>query len=1054
MVKTRKILNIVFRILFNITAFLLGLTIFLNAVGQGLPALFDMVFGGGTSHVEILDGEAPTYYQSYYNNVKQLKAMNNNVGTAVEAEGAVLLENDELASGEKALPLATDTDVSLFGVTAYAPVYTIGGAGHTNLAREDRVMYREVFEDAGLNVNSTLASWYQGKADEFIRQGQFRQEINNGLGNSTTPINRETTWSEINGHLGAIPSNSTAIMFIGRAGTEALNGDLKMTGGDSTYGAGDYLQLNTNEIDILRNINTLKSQGTFDRIVLIINSPSPIQLKLVESDAYDVDAVLWVGSLGTSGIWAIGDILVGNVTPSGRLSDVWYKDNALNPVQTNWAVKDVVYQEGVYLGYRYTETRYEDKVLDMSNVGDYDYNEVVKYPFGYGLSYTTFDYKLEGVTYQDTITVTDVDNREVTYKDVYDVQVKVTNSGKVAGKEVVQVYLQQPYTQHDVNVGTEKPSVELVGFAKTSKLDAGASETVHVYVSRAYFASYDRTVTHVVDGKTLTGTFYLEAGDYYLTVAKDSHDAVNNILATKGKTVADGMTKNGNSALVFTNFNITQNDADTYGLSKNTDYEVKNLFDNADPRYVASGNSVTFVTRSNWNGTVKLAYNSTYDENTGLLTRSSSGVGRETVKNAGPNSISVAPNDSVAYPNYGINNDPNAEGHLNLIDLLYDADTENGTIVEIAYDDPRWEQLLDQLTWEETLTLVTQGRRHTEAIPSIGKPLTIDHNGNVGFYLTFNGEGMNSTELGGFGKAAIQGLAVKTNDPDASSYPTGYPCEGIIASTFNTSIYYYVGQAMGEDSLWTGISGLYGFGLNLHRSPYHCRYAEYYSEDPYLTGIAAGYETIGARTKGLTIYNKHLVMNDQDTNRSGTQTWAYEQTIRQLYLRPFEIACEICDGMMNVMSAFNRIGNIWSGSHYNLMTEWLRNEAGMRGFAITDWYPSAGMDMKSGIIAGQDLPDGPSNDLNGCGPGTGYGEVAWAMRESAHRILYMVLHSNVMNGFGDNYYIWIEPAPWTGPLHNVSTAVYVTFGVVTAVTVGLTVWDVIMKHKKKKTTAQ
>ena len=259
-----------------------------------------------------------------------------------------------------------------------------------------------------------------------------------------------------------------------------------------------------------------------------------------------------------------------------------------------------------------------------------------------------------------------------------------------------------------------------------------------------------------------------------------------------------------------------------------------------------------------------------------------------------------------------------------------------------------------------------------------------------------------------------------------------------------------MGQAIGEDGLWAGASGLYGFGLGLHRNPYHGRVGEYYSEDPYLTGVIGGYESLGAQSKGLYVYNKHFVLNDQETNRTGYRTWLTEQTFREVYLRPFEIAIEIGDAM-NVMNSFNMIGNAWSGNDYNLMTAWLRGEAGMAGFAVTDYWPSGGMNLSYGLLAGTDLPDGSTSEVeSNWTPDGGRGYYAQAARQAAMRIMYVVANSNAMNFIGEDTRIVSYDPEWFAVRDALVTAAVVLFVISVAAVVATTVWNEICDRRGKR----
>lgn len=327
-------------------------------------------------------------------------------------------------------------------------------------------------------------------------------------------------------------------MFVlSRSGGEGIDSTI-YNGDKSDFGDGNYLKLSPTERDVLKNLKALNGTA-FNHIIVLLNFANQVQLDFVEE--YGVDALLWVGNYGEVGAYAIGDLLAGNVNPSGRLADTFWREHWLNPVHANFAtlidttnnasqwnmstnsksVRSIVYQEGVYMGYRYTETRYEDKILGTEKTGDFDYSAAVAYPFGYGISYTDFAYSDFSAARVFASGKTEA---------YYNVSVKVTNTGSRAGKEVVQFYAQKPYTDYDKQYGIEKPAVELVGFAKTKTIKPGDSETVNITVNERDLATYDSYNAR---------TYILEDGRYYLTVAKDAHAAVNNVLAAKEKTTGD-----------------------------------------------------------------------------------------------------------------------------------------------------------------------------------------------------------------------------------------------------------------------------------------------------------------------------------------------------------------------------------------------------------------------------------------------------------------------------------------------------------------------------------
>ncbi len=381
------------------------------------------------------------------------------------------------------------------------------------------------------------------------------------------------------------------------------------------------------------------------------------------------------------------------------------------------------------------------------------------------------------------------------------------------------------------------------------------------------------------------------------------------------------------------------------------------------------------------------------------------------------------PDDGV-YPTMGKND---AETHLNLIDLRVYADDDDDPTndVRVAYNDPLWDKLLDQVSWEELTYLLSEGWRLTRGIASINKPDTIDFNGSVGLVCSYSVSEKNN-----------RGLAVSTKDPDRQKLIGYYSSNGIAASTFNKELMRRYGEQWGEDSLWSGSNGLYGMGLNLHRSAYGGRNFEYFSEDPYLMGMIAAQMVIGSESKGMYCYLKHCVLNEQETYRIGGYCWLTEQTIREIYLKPFRIAIED-GGASCVMTAEPAIGVRWSGQQGFVQTV-LRNEFGMTGIAVSDYTRDVDGNNLKALLAGSDLPDGTINDLFDNISGTdGYGELATAMRESAHRICYTVVHSNAMNGITANTRIIVLTPAWMTAMN----ALLITFTILFVLsTTALVLW--------------
>lgn len=906
------------------------------------------------------------YYPSSFDSVSQVKQNGEKIIEEVVAEGAVLLKNED-----NALPLKKGSrSVSLFSTSSVDLVYAGTGSSGTNTSPSADM--KTAMERAGFEVNEKLWNWYKDNLDTYGRGAA------GGTVGQTFDI-KDAPWEKIGTDAKTDKNYGDAAIFVlSRNGGEGA--DLTLKGGDASDKTnGNYLQLSPSEISVLKNLNALKGK-VFDKIIVIMNSANQVQCDFVDNPEYGIDALLWCGDLGSTGAYAVADILAGNVNPSGRLTDTFWKEHRYNPVYANWGAYNysggiswgksdtyVVYQEGIYNGYRYTETRYEDVVLGRDGAGDFNYDEVVAYPFGYGLSYTDFTY-------------TDFDVSK-TEDDKYTVTVKVRNDGDVAGKEVVQIYLQKPYTDYDMENKVEKAAVELVGFDKTDILNPGESAVVTVKVDGSYFASYD-----AYNAKT----YIVDKGDYYFATGKNAHDALNNILALKQQS-ADY----GNAELAYS-VNVKKFDAETYSVSESamqsglldTSVKITNQFDNADLNLYEGrgGNKVEYISRSDWEGTVKLGL----DENNSDLKNQVVIKGTDEMR-ADVKAPQVKADD-VEYPVYG-----STETSYRLADLRA-FDDGNDDISDdklIPFNDERWDDLLDQLTWDATVELLRDGFRRTGALGSpvsdIAKPETIDHNGATGPTQPYGSNGNAANPSG----SVNQGLAIRLNDPDKDQTPALYPCNGICAATYNTELMEEYGRAWGEDCLWSGYNGLYGPGLNLHRGAYCGRAFEYFSEDGVLTGIISAAMTGGLSEKGVYVYLKHCVLNDQETNREGICTWANEQTIRELYLRGFQIAIE--DGGADcVMTGFNRLGVVWTG-HQGFCKTVLHNEFGMTGFAVSDWYQDY-MTLGYGILNGNDLPDGTCSASQLDMYREGYGELAWAMRDAVHRILYTVVHSNAMNG--------------------------------------------------------
>ena len=872
-----------------------------------------------------LENEDPNavYFTSDFANQEERLDRGYELVKQVEAEGAALLYN-----ADGALPLGTTANVSLFSTSSVNLVY--GGTGSANVDASKADNLKSALEKAGLHVNQALWDFYlTGEGSKYAR-------VSGGFTGSSAV--GEAPWSAYTSDvLGSLSSyGDAAIVTLSRVGGE---------GADLDFVATNYLALDANEKDMLANLAQLKKDGTIKKIVVLVNSSNPLQMDFMKNNEYGVDAVLWIGGVGITGINAVAEILAGTVNPSGSLVDTYCFDNYSSPAMKNFvpttytgyaaglipenASTYMIYQEGIYVGYKYYETRYEDYVMGTGNAGNYQYANDVAYPFGYGLSYTSFEFGNMTMTYDKATTT-------------YTIQVTVTNTGNVAGKKTVQIYVSSPYTQYDIENGVEKASVSLVGFEKTGILQPGASETLTILVDGDDVASYDAYGAK---------TYILDAGDYYFTAATDSHNAVNNILTAKGYTPenTDGrMDAQGNAALVAT-WNNPALDTTTHAVSDNGT-AITNQLDDSDPNLNEGvQEDVVFLTRNDWEGTMP----------TGEILKLTL---TEYLK-AALQDVQYDPSDyeTIAMPTLG------ADNGLKLVDMI-----------GLDYDDPKWNDLLDQLTFDEMVSLIGDAFHWTMPVESVQAPGTRDENGPQGLTVTLFGSG----------------LGVET---------TALTSEDVLAATFNKQLVYDMGNIVGNDCLAAKVAILYGPGANTHRTPYGGRNFEYYSEDGYLSSAIGAAEVKGIEDKGVHVVIKHFALNDCEQDRIGLGVWLNEQSAREIYLKAVQGALEASQaGGNGVMMAYTRWGTRWSGSNYNLVTGIMKNEWGCHGLQITDNVLTTYVNGVDGVMAGTTAYDSMmafyitdqlplyENDP----------VVVSAMKEACHQNLWAIAHSCGMNGVG------------------------------------------------------
>ena len=940
-----------------------------------LYTVMNMYFGKGEAVIKqnelasSLDGD---YYKLEHKDADSLLSASVQKAEQVEEEGIVLLKNDN-----QVLPLTSEeTNVSLFGRTSVDPVYTGAGSAATESTPVD---YKAAFEANGFNVNESLYDFY---ANHEITTTPIKTKMQTGMGEMDVEytgrgfISSMGTAMFTGDIIAEVPAKDypedlkdsfakygdAAIVFIGRVGGEGCDLPTDMSEYDVAKEDKNksYLELDSREMDMLSYVKAQKDAGAFNKIVVVLNTANAMELGFLNDEAYGIDAAVWVGCIGDQGANAVAKVLNGTVNPSGRTVDTYVSDLTKDPTYVNFddtfynnidgsiggyeSGRFNEYEEGIYVGYRYYETAAAE-AMD-GNYDGFNYDEAVVYPFGYGLSYTTFEKEYVGTpSYNDG---------------TFTFNVKVTNTGDVAGKDVVEIYEESPYTKG----GIEKSKVVLAGFAKTNVINPGESEEVTIEVKAEDLASYDYKNNKA---------YVLDEGEYKFYLSDNSHSWAS----------IDAE----DSAKVYTHdFDAWVFDKDN---KRSTDLiAATNQFDDVSAEFVdvpTEGKPLNF-SRADFAGTfptapteadmtaedyIKTAHETVYDENTNKETGNVEG--------------SVAYTDKM--PTTKANNG------IQLISLR-----------GLDYNDPAWDLLLDELDMSTVANMLANAGYNTAELTDIGKPATLDYDGPMGW----------STWVSASGKDAIC---------------LGFPAEEVLAATWNEALAEEMGEIIGEQGLYNGFNGWYAPAMNTHRNAFAGRNYEYYSEDGLLAGKMAALEVSGVMKYGSYCYLKHFALNDKEDGRNGIATWANEQAIREIYLKPFEVAVKEAKADVNyydedgklqtstikaataIMSSYNRIGCTWSGARYGLMTTILRDEWGFNGAVLTDYYGgSAYMDPDSGIRAGNDLmlntfADGSLSDQKSA---TGVA----AMRRAAHNTLYMVVNSNAMQSIVPGSTVTYQLATW------------------------------------------
>lgn len=807
-----------------------------------------------------------------------------------EEEGAVLLKNENAALP---LDISSENRVTLFGRATADPLFTCSGSQSflTSKTPEACTDLYEALTTAGFVINDTLYNAYKNSTTDRKLPEKGTGSFDIGEENiSFYTDSLKDSWED--------DYNDVAIVMLSRYAGEGFDIPTHATDDDGTEISG--LALFERERDLLHMI---KDSGKFSKTIVLLNSPYAMEVHWL--DEYDVDACLWIGCTGATGFTGVANILIGETNPSGRLSDTYatsslsspavvnsldntgsytnideiqeYTQYVDTPGSYNGYTSFVVQLENIYFGYKYYETRYEDCILGKGNANStvgsldgkaWDYAKEMSYPFGFGLSYTTFSQTLDSVKY----------DKET---DSYIVKVTVTNTGDVAGKSAVQLYAQTPYGDYEKENLVEKSAIQLIDFGKTAVLKPGESETIIIETDRYLLASYD---------DNLAKGYILSEGDYYLAIGDDVHDALNNILAAKGASGMydqDGNKVSGDASKTWS-FTNNKLDTESYRLS-DSGVIVTNQFDDCDINYWDT-TKVTYLTRQDWEGTypTKLTDVECTEDMLKILN----------------SEIYTTPEDAPSVDSF-------TQG--------VDKGLTFAMMKDVDYDDPLWEDYLDQFTLEEMAANATDNFGIPENV-SVLKPATAIGDGTNGYRGSFS-----------YG--------------EEGQYSCQYASSGILAATFNKELMQNRAKLFAEESLFSGsafeasegapISFGTNVGANLHRTPFGGRSGEYLSEDANLTAIAGAVMSKEMTSRNYAGGPKHFAGNDQETSRGGLSMFFTEQAFRESALRGFE-GCLSWGGSMYTMQSMGRIGLYYIPASSALNTEVLRNEWGFTGFVMSD----------------------------------------------------------------------------------------------------------------------
>ena len=907
------------------------------------------------------------YFTADYKSKTEAMNAADDLNIEICEEGFTLLKNED-----KALPLAENAKVSVFGKNSSDLFYgLISNYVHLRIPDDEtRITFAEALEEAGMEVNPTLVNFYNDSSKSGSGRGSMPTNGTyvRGVKTGETPITSYT--SDIEESYDEY--SDAAIVVISRSGGEGWDPPTTMKANsagapiDGARSADDhYFQLDKNEADLMKYVGE-----RFDKVIVVFNTPNQFECGFLDDPGHyayhpNLKSALWIGYPGKTGIKAIGNIINGKVNPSAKTVDTWARDYKLDPTFDNFGTfhdrgnaykggggNYVIYKEGIYVGYRYYETRgyvegtgaYTTDGTDAkphihgTTTTEWDnwYESNVVYPFGYGLSYTTFSQEIVGVSKPN--------GSDITSADKITVDVKVTNTGNVAGKETAQLFLTAPYDDQSATA-IEKAHVVYAAYAKTDMLQPGESQTVSMTVDVYDFKSYDYSDANNNGFKG----YELEKGAYELKLMTDAHNVIDTLtynVQESEKLLNDPVT---GTAVVNQFDDVSNYLTDTVGESYFTRKDFVGTFPKASIGLTASAELKNEISRWSWS-----------------------------------NKPSQDWIDEQHYVD-DVTDYPFLDGEGNIVFGDDTGDIKLRDLFGADYDDPLWKEFMEQLSANTLKNLVGNGGyRSGWDVPALGLTRVVNAGQPAGYMTLFSGMG----------------------NPVDGNYAF-FASDVVTASSHNEELAYRKGVAIGNEALfgegkdsngqYARFPGWYAPAADTHRSPFGGRNADYYSEDGMISGMMASQIIKGAMTKGVFCFLKHFAVNDQEYTRVRLCTWVSEQAMREIYLKPFEIAVKV-GGTTAIMSALNRIGATWTGGSHELLTNVLRKEWGFHGMVVTDSYIGSYSYVDQMVYAGGDIELGNAmGEFNRTETKLTTVEGWKAIYRSAKNVLYTMANSMAVN---------------------------------------------------------